>query len=60
MKNEREQAIEKLANWIAELPIGVFYNAQGKSLLGKLLESPSPGWQRVLKEDTVGWNSIKR
>ena len=39
MKSEREQAIEKLSNWIAELPIGVFYKAQGTSLLGKLLES---------------------
>jgi hypothetical protein len=60
MKSEREQAIEELSNWIAELPIGVFYKAQGTSLLGKLLESSPPGWQRVLKEDTVGWNSIKR
>jgi hypothetical protein len=60
MKNEREQAIEELANWIAELPIGVFHKAQGTSLLEKLLQSPPPGWQRVLKEDTVGSNLIKR
>ena len=60
MKSEREQAIEELSNWIAELPIGIFYKAQGKSLLAKLLKSPPPGWQRVLKEDTVGKNLIKR
>ena len=60
MKSEREQAIEELANWIAELPIGVFHKAKGKSLLGKLLESPPPGWQKVLKEDIVGENLIKR
>ena len=60
MKNERKQAIEELANWIAELPIGVFHKAQGKSLLGKLLESPPSGWQKVLKKDTIGGNLIKR
>lgn len=58
-KTSRQQAIDDLSNWIANLPIGVVYKAEGKALLNALLESTPPGWQITSKLETRGWNIMK-